>query len=119
MIRASIGSVPPIRRRPGAEVVRFRKPSPRCAARYPQRRRQFCLLGLHFALAMSHHTIREKAINEVLGEGPMRTPRRWTPSSIAWFRFGGSRLTAARAPARKAPSAAEQCHMAGLTQQDL
>jgi AcrR family transcriptional regulator len=59
MIRASIESVPPIRRIKTREVDHLRKFAAAMRRSLPDRGDAELYWGLHFALAMSHHTIRE------------------------------------------------------------
>jgi AcrR family transcriptional regulator len=59
MIRASIESVPPIRRIKNREVDHLRKFAAAMRRSLPDRNDAELYWGLHFALAMSHHTIRE------------------------------------------------------------
>ena len=70
MIRASIESVPPIRRIKNREVDHLRKFAAAMRRAMPGRRRYVDLYwGLHFALAMAHHTIREKERLTRLSDG--------------------------------------------------
>ena len=59
MIRASIESVPPIRRIKNREIDHLRKFAAALARALPERKAADIYWGLHFALAMAHHTIRE------------------------------------------------------------
>jgi len=59
MIRASIESVPPIRRIKNREVDHLRKFASAMRRSLPDRSEVDLYWGLHFALAMAHHTIRE------------------------------------------------------------
>jgi AcrR family transcriptional regulator len=59
MIRASIESVPPIRRIKNREVDHLRKFAAAMRRSLPDRGEADLYWGLHFALAMAHHTIRE------------------------------------------------------------
>jgi len=59
MIRASIESVPPIRRIKNREVDHLRKFVAAMRRSLPDRGEVDLYWGLHFALAMAHHTIRE------------------------------------------------------------
>src|ERR1700686_844556 len=59
MIRASIESVPPIRRIKNREVDHLRKFAAAMRRSLPDRSEVDLYWGLHFALAMAHHTIRE------------------------------------------------------------
>ena len=70
MIRASIESVPPIRRIKNREVDHLRKFVAAMRRAMPGRDDADLYWGLHFALAMSHHTIREK-------ERLIRRPESW------------------------------------------
>ncbi|MBR1226386.1 MULTISPECIES: TetR/AcrR family transcriptional regulator [unclassified Bradyrhizobium] len=69
MIRASIESVPPIRRIKNREVDHLRKFVAAMRRSLPGRGDAELYWGLHFALAMSHHTIREKERLTKLSEG--------------------------------------------------
>ena len=69
MIRASIESVPPIRRIKNREVDHLRKFAAAMRRALPTRDDSELYWGLHFALAMSHHTIREKERLAKLSEG--------------------------------------------------
>jgi hypothetical protein len=69
MIRASIESVPPIRRIKNREVDHLRKFAAAMRRALPGRDDSELYWGLHFALAMSHHTIREKERLAKLSEG--------------------------------------------------
>jgi hypothetical protein len=69
MIRASIESVPPIRRIKNREVDHLRKFVAAMRRSLPGRDDAELYWGLHFALAMSHHTIREKERLIKLSEG--------------------------------------------------
>src|SRR5215831_5980965 len=60
MIRASIETVPPIRRIRNRELDHLRKFIASLRRALPDRDEVDLYWGLHFALAMSHHTIREK-----------------------------------------------------------
>jgi AcrR family transcriptional regulator len=59
MIRASIESVPPIRRIKTKEIDHLRKFAAAMKRALPERSEVELFWGLHFALAMAHHTIRE------------------------------------------------------------
>src|ERR1700688_4336986 len=59
MIRASIQSLPPIRRIKNREVDHLRKFAAATRRSLPDRSEVDLYWGLHFALAMAHHTIRE------------------------------------------------------------
>ncbi len=59
MIRASIESVPPIRRIKNREVDHLRKFAAAMRRSLPDRSEVDLYWGLHFALAMAHHTIRD------------------------------------------------------------
>ena len=59
MIRASIESVPPIRRVKNREIDHLRKFAAAMRRSLPDRSDEDIYWGLHFALAMAHHTIRE------------------------------------------------------------
>jgi len=69
MIRASIESVPPIRRIKNREVDHLRKFAAAMRRALPGRDEAELYWGLHFALSMSHHTIREKERLAKLSEG--------------------------------------------------
>jgi hypothetical protein len=59
MIRASIESVPPIRRIKNREIDHLRKFSAALRRALPGRGEVDLYWGLHFALAMAHQTIRD------------------------------------------------------------
>ena len=69
MIRASIESVPPIRRIKNREVDHLRKFAAAMRRSLPGRDEADLYWGLHFALAMAHHTIRERERLTKLSEG--------------------------------------------------
>ena len=69
MIRASIESVPPIRRIKNREVDHLRKFAAAMRRSLPGRAEPDLYWGLHFALAMAHHTIRERERLTKLSEG--------------------------------------------------
>src|SRR6202795_1060955 len=69
MIRASIESVPPIRRIKNREVDHLRKFAAAMRRSLPDRSEVDLYWGLHFALAMAHHTIRESERLARLSEG--------------------------------------------------
>ena len=69
MIRASIESVPPIRRIRNREIDHLRKFAAAMRRALPGRDDVDLYWGLNFALAMSHHTIREKERLTKLSEG--------------------------------------------------
>ena len=69
MIRASIESVPPIRRIRNREIDHLRKFAAAMRRAMPARDETELYWGLHFALAMAHHTIREKERLTKLSEG--------------------------------------------------
>lgn len=69
MIRASIESVPPIRRIKNREVDHLRKFAAAMRRAMPGRNDTELYWGLHFALAMAHHTIRDKERLLRLSEG--------------------------------------------------
>jgi hypothetical protein len=69
MIRASIESVPPIRRIKNREVDHLRKFVAAMRRSLPGRDDSELYWGLHFALAMAHHTIRERERLIKLSEG--------------------------------------------------
>ena len=68
MIRASIESVPPIRRIKNREIDHLRKFAAAMRRSLPGRDEADLYWGLHFALAMAHHTIREqRAADQTVG----------------------------------------------------
>src|SRR6202140_3169286 len=69
MIRASIESVPPIRRIKNREVDHLRKFAAAMRRSLPDRGGVDLSWGLHFALAMAHHTIRESERLTRLSDG--------------------------------------------------
>src|SRR6266576_896628 len=69
MIRASIESVSPIRRIKNREIDHLRKFAAAMRRAMPDRDEAELYWGLHFALAMAHHTIREKERLAKLSEG--------------------------------------------------
>jgi AcrR family transcriptional regulator len=69
MIRASIESVPPIRRIKNREIDHLRKFAAAMRRALPGRDEAELYWGLHFALSMAHHTIREKERLAKLSEG--------------------------------------------------
>jgi AcrR family transcriptional regulator len=69
MIRASIESVPPIRRIKNREVDHLRKFAAAMRRSLPDRSEVDLFWGLHFALAMAHHTIRESERLTRLSDG--------------------------------------------------
>jgi len=69
MIRASIESVPPIRRIKNREVDHLRKFASAMRRSLPDRDEADLYWGLHFALAMAHHTIRESERLTRLSDG--------------------------------------------------
>ncbi|QWG25448.1 TetR family transcriptional regulator [Bradyrhizobium sediminis] len=69
MIRASIESVPPIRRIKNREVDHLRKFAAAMRRSLPDRNEVDLYWGLHFALAMAHHTIRERERLTKLSDG--------------------------------------------------
>jgi AcrR family transcriptional regulator len=69
MIRASIESVPPIRRIKNREVDHLRKFAAAMRRSLPDRSEVDLYWGLHFALAMAHHTIRESERLTRLSDG--------------------------------------------------
>ena len=69
MIRASIESVPPIRRIKNREIDHLRKFAAAMRRALPDRSDEEIFWGLHFALAMAHHTIRESERLTKLSEG--------------------------------------------------
>src|SRR5881628_898710 len=69
MIRASIESVPPIRRIKNREIDHLRKFAAAMRRSLPACSEADLYWGLHFALAMAHHTIRENERLTKLSEG--------------------------------------------------
>lgn len=69
MIRASIESVPPIRRIKNKEIDHLRKFAAAMKRALPDSSEVDLFWGLHFALAMAHHTIRESERLTKLSEG--------------------------------------------------
>lgn len=69
MIRASIESVPPIRRIKNREIDHLRKFASAMRRSLPERGDEDIYWGLHFALAMAHHTIRESERLTKLSDG--------------------------------------------------
>jgi AcrR family transcriptional regulator len=69
MIRASIESVPPIRRIKNREIDHLKKFAAAMRRSLPDRSEADLYWGLHFALAMAHHTIRESERLTKLSEG--------------------------------------------------
>jgi AcrR family transcriptional regulator len=69
MIRASIESVPPIRRIKNREIDHLRKFASAMRRSLPDRRDVDLYWGLHFALAMAHQTIRDSERLIKLSEG--------------------------------------------------
>jgi AcrR family transcriptional regulator len=69
MIRASIESVPPIRRIKNREIDHLRKFAAAMRRALPDRDEVELFWGLHFALAMAHHTIRESQRLTRLSDG--------------------------------------------------
>ena len=69
MIRASIESVPPIRRIKNREVDHLRKFVAAMRRAMPGRDEAELFWGLHFALAMAHHTIRDSERLTRLSDG--------------------------------------------------
>src|SRR5881397_3821630 len=69
MIRASIESVPPIRRIKNREIDHLRKFAAEMRRSLPDRNEVDFYWGLHFALAMAHQTIRDSERLTKLSEG--------------------------------------------------
>jgi AcrR family transcriptional regulator len=69
MIRASIEAVAPIRRIKNREIDHLRKFAAAMRRSLPERDDTELYWGLHFALAMAHHTIRENERLAKLSEG--------------------------------------------------
>ena len=76
MIRASIESVPPIRRIKNREIDHLRKFAAAMRRSLPDRGEVDLYWGLHFALAMAHQTIRDSERLTKLSEGKVRSQRR-------------------------------------------
>ena len=83
MIRASIESVPPIRRIKNREIDHLRKFAAAMRRSLPDRDQVELYWGLHFALAMAHQTIRDSERLTKLSEGIMRSQRRRRELSTA------------------------------------
>jgi len=117
MIRASIESVPPIRRIKNREVDHLRKFAAAMRRSLPGRSEVDLYWGLHFALAMSHHTIREKERLTKLSEGKCdlndvdAIVDRVVSVSVMALTGGGT-------PAKKTPARPAVPH-GRLTRQDL
>ena len=69
MIRASIESVPPIRRIKNREIDHLRKFATAMRRSLPECSEADLYWGLHFALAMAHHTIRDSERLAKLSDG--------------------------------------------------
>jgi hypothetical protein len=69
MIRASIESVPPIRRIKNREIDHLRKFAAAMRRSLPDRSEVDLYWGLHFALAMAHQTVRDSERLTKLSEG--------------------------------------------------
>jgi hypothetical protein len=69
MIRASIESVPPIRRIKNREIDHLRKFAAAMRRSLPGRNQVDLYWGLHFALAMAHQTIRDSERLTKVSEG--------------------------------------------------
>jgi AcrR family transcriptional regulator len=69
MIRASIESVPPIRRIKNREIDHLRKFADAMRRSLPDCSEENLYWGLHFALAMAHQTIRDSERLTLLSEG--------------------------------------------------
>ena len=69
MIRASIESVPPIRQIKNREIDHLRKFAAAMRRSLPGRDEVDLYWGLHFALAMAHHTIRDSERLTKLSDG--------------------------------------------------
>jgi hypothetical protein len=117
MIRASIESVPPIRRIKNREVDHLRKFIAAMRRAMPGRADADLYWGLHFALAMAHHTIRERERLTKLSEGQCDlndvdaiVDR---VVSVAVMALSGGEAPAKKAPARSAMPQGR------LTRQDL
>jgi hypothetical protein len=73
MIRASIESVPPIRRIKNREVDHLRKFAAAMKRSLPGRDEVDLYWGLHFALAMAHQTVRDSERLTKLSDGSCDT----------------------------------------------
>jgi AcrR family transcriptional regulator len=116
MIRASIESVPPIRRIKNREVDHLRKFIAAMRRALPGRNDVDLYWGLNFALAMSHHTIREKERLTKLSEGQCDLNDVEgiidRVVSVSVMALAGSETPAKKTPARPVPHGR-------LTRQDL
>ncbi|QOZ26622.1 TetR/AcrR family transcriptional regulator [Bradyrhizobium sp. CCBAU 51753] len=117
MIRASIESVPPIRRIKNREVDHLRKFAAAMRRAMPGRDDTELYWGLHFALAMAHHTIREKERLLRLSEGKcdLDDVRAIIDRVVSVTVMA---LTAGEVPASK-PAARSAAMQGRLTRQDL
>jgi AcrR family transcriptional regulator len=107
MIRASIESVPPIRRIKNREIDHLRKFAGAMRRALPDRDEAELYWGLHFALSMAHHTIREKERLAKLSEGKCDlndvqaiTDRVVSVAAMALAPAGKAASRAAASPAR-------------------
>ena len=117
MIRASIESVPPIRRIKNREVDHLRKFIAAMRRAMPGRDDADLYWGLHFALAMAHHTIREKERLAKLSEG--KCDLNDVDAIVARVvAVSAMALTGGETPAKKAP-ARSTMPQGRLTRQDL
>jgi AcrR family transcriptional regulator len=117
MIRASIESVPPIRRIKNREVDHLRKFIAAMRRALPGRNDVDLYWGLNFALAMSHHTIREKERLTKLSDGQcdLNDVRAIIDRVVSVSVLA---LTGGETPAKKAPSRTS-APQGRLTRQDL
>ena len=120
MIRASIELVPPIRRIKNREVDHLRKFAAAMRRAMPGRDDADLYWGLHFALAMAHHTIREKERLTKLSEGQcdlndVQAHRR--PRGLGVGDGADGRRDAGEEGARAAGGAAGKADAAGLVSQ--
>ncbi|QPF82460.1 TetR/AcrR family transcriptional regulator [Bradyrhizobium genosp. L] len=118
MIRASIESVPPIRRIKNREVDHLRKFAAAMRRAMPGRNDTELYWGLHFALAMAHHTIRDKERLLRLSEGKcdLDDVQGIIDRVVAVTVMA---LTMGEAPAGKPPAARPVAVHGRLTRQDL
>jgi AcrR family transcriptional regulator len=109
MIRASIESVPPIRRIKNREIDHLRKFAAAMRRALPEREEVDLYWGLHFALALTHHTIRESERLTKLSDGKCDLDdvddvieRVVSVAAMALTGGGTGRKTAARLAVREA-----------------
>jgi AcrR family transcriptional regulator len=117
MIRASIESVPPIRRIKNREVDHLRKFIAAMRRAMPERDEVELYWGLNFALAMAHHTIREKERLLKLSEGKcdLNDVQGIIDRVVS---VSARALTGGEAPSKKTPGKMAAPH-GRLTRQDL